>query len=432
MGLWQRLKKAFPTSGRAQSLVEGVRRNIDPPVRGTQQFLETYEATPWVRAVAGKVAWELGQTRWTLGRSDRPDEEVPDHIMLRSLQKPNSMMTGNSLIRVTQLSLDLVGDAFWLLSRNALGVPVEFWPIPAHWIAETPTPSEPTFRVAWLSWQARIPQSEMLWMHDPMPADPYRRGTGIVRAMSDEVETDEYAAKHAKTLFFNKAMPDFVVTDEGASPDELKVHEREWRQRLQGFWKAMSPFFTNRKLEFWQPQQMNLENLTLVPLRQFERDIQLQCWGMPPEQLGIVENSNRATIDASNFVFQSRLIKPRREFLANELTARLAVQYDERLVLRYVDTTPEDKEFQLSVAKTMPHLNTVDGWRKLLLGEPPLEDGTGAVYVMSLANYATLDLADAEARPNNPTGAGRPPKDDADDTKDFAGNVLHAVKKGTL
>ena len=53
---------------------------------------------------------------------------------------------------------------------------------------------------------------------------------------------------------------------------------------------------------------------------------------------------------------------------------------------------------------------------------------------MSLANYATPDLADAEARPNNPNGAGRPPKEDEDedDTKDFTERVLHAVKKGTL
>jgi len=422
MGFWRdlkvalaaRLKNANPV-GQGRSLMEGIRRNVDPPVRGTQEFLETYEATPWVRAVAGKVAQEIGQTKWLLTRTDR-DQPVENHILMRALREPNSMMSGHALFRVTQLSLDLVGDSFWLMSRNALGAPVQFWPIPAHWVAETPTPDETTFRVAWKAWQARIPQSEMLWLHDPMPADPYSRGAGIVRAMSDEIETDEFAAKHAKTLFFNKAMPDFVVMDEGAGPEELASHERKWRQKLQGFWKAMSPFFVNRKLDFWQPQQMNLENLTLVPLRQHERDIQLQCWGMPPEQLGIIENSNRATIDASNYVFQSRLIQPRRRFLADELTVHLAKLYDERLEVRFVDTTPADKEHQLSVAKTMPHLNTVDGWRELLLGEPPLPGGKGQVYVMSLANYATPDLADATARPNNPTGAGRPPKEDAEES----------------
>lgn len=425
MGFWRRLKDMLPSGGLGRSMLAGVRRNADPPQRGTQEFLETYEATPWVRAVAGKVSQEVGQTKWTLTRADR-DEPVTSHVMLDVLKKPNSMMSQSALFRVTQLSLDLVGDSFWLLSRNSLGVPVQFWPIPAHWIAETPTLEEPTFRVAWLSWNARIPQADVLWLHDPMPSNPYMRGSGIVRALADEVETDEFAAKHTKTMFFNKAMPDYVVMAESDGDGEVKALERHWRQKLQGFWKAMTPFFINRELKFWQPNQMNLENLTLVPLRKHERDIQLQCWGMPPEQLGIVENSNRATAEASNYIFQSRLIKPRREFLADELTQRLAAQYDERLVVGYVDTTPADKEHQLSVAKSMPHLNTVDGWREMLLGEPPLEGGKGEVYVMSLANYATPDLADAEARPNNPTGAGRPAKDDDEPAK----ALLRSVKNG--
>lgn len=420
MSFRSRLKQVF--GGRLNASIQGYR---DPPARGTQEFLETYETTPWVRAVAGKVAQEIGITKWMLWRVDR-DEEVRAHVLLSALRSPNSMMSGHSLARVTQLSLDLVGDSFWLLTRNALGVPVQFWPVPAHWVAETPSPSEPTYRVSWRQWQARIPESEILWLSDPMPSDPYTRGSGIVRAIADEVETDEYAAKHGKGLFFNRAAPDFVVMDPEAGEDEIQTYERKWRQRLQGFWKAMTPFFANRELKFWQPQQMNFENLTLVPLRQHERDIQLQCWGMPPEQLGIVENSNRATIDASNFVFQSRLIKPRRQFLADELTHRLLRLYDERLELRYVDTTPADKEHQLSVAKTMPHLNTVDGWRALLLGEPPLEDGKGEVYVMSLANYATPDLADPEARPNNPTGAGRPAKVDDDEPAKLLRGVPNA------
>lgn len=434
MGFWRQLgdyissraKQMFPTSGRARVMMEGIRQSMDPPQRGTREFLETYEATPWVRAVAGKVAAEIGRTQWTLSRVDR-QERVRDHIMMRALRKPNTMMSSAGLFRVTQLSLDLVGDSYWLLERNALGAPVQFWPIPPHWVAEVATPKEPTFRINWQMWQARIPESEILWLHDPMPANPYARGSGIIKALSDEVETDEYAAKHAKTLFFNRAMPDFVVMDEDADDAELQTHERKWRQKLQGFWKAMSPFFTNRKLEFWQPKQMNLENLTLVPLRKHERDIQLQAWGMPPEQLGIIENSNRATIEASDYVFQSRLIAPRRQFLADELTLRLAAQYDERLEIGFVDTTPADKEHQLNVAKTMPHLNTVDGWRKLLLGEEELPDGKGAVYVMSLANYGTTDLADPEARPNNPTGAGRPPSDDGN--RD-AQRMLREVKRG--
>ena len=112
MGLWSRLKGfMLPAAGSARTMMQGIGRNTDPPTRGTQEFLETYEATPWVRAVAGKVAAEVGQTQWTLSRRDR-DEPVTDHIMLRALRAPNPMMSSTALFRVTQLSLDLVGDSF--------------------------------------------------------------------------------------------------------------------------------------------------------------------------------------------------------------------------------------------------------------------------------------------------------------------------------
>jgi HK97 family phage portal protein len=387
----------------------------EPPQRGTQEYLESYETTPWVRAVAGRVAQEVGSTEWRLKRSDR-DEPVPRHILLQVLRKPNALMSGRGLFRVTQLSLDLVGDAFWLKVRNKVGAPVEFYPIPAHWIAETPTPQRPRFRVSWRSWQAEVPETEVVWLHDPAPANPYLRGSGVVRAIGDEIETDEYAAKHAKQLFFNRAMPELVVQDPGADGDELKRHEMAWNQKLQGLFRAFKPYFVNRKLEFFQPQQMNMENLTLVPLRKHERDIQLQCWGMPPEQLGIIENSNRATIEASDYVFQRRLIKPRRDFLADELSLKLCPEYDERLVLAYVDTVPADKEYQLNVAKAASWAFDVDEVREMA-GRPPLPDGAGKVRAVPLNYYITDDLMDQEQRPQGGSG-GTPPSADVEEPEE--------------
>lgn len=287
--------------GSGRQMMDGVFRSRagDPPVRGTREFLEVYETSPWVRAVHGRIGSVVGGTQWTLG--DRNGKPVPsDHLMLKAMKAPNRLMTGNDLFKITQLYLDLVGDAFWLKARNGLGAPVEFWPIPPHWIAELPTPERPAFRVSAYSWQESLPDTEILWLHDAAPVDPYRRGSGVVRSQGDEIETAEYASKHAKQLFFNRAIPDFVVMDESADLPEIERHEKAFNQKLQGFWRWYKPYFTNRKLEFWQPNQMNLENLTMVPLMKHERDVLLQTVGIPPEQLGIVESSNRATIDGSD------------------------------------------------------------------------------------------------------------------------------------
>lgn len=390
----ERIKAIFRPDGLKQFFGLEGRINVrsqhtEPPVLGTQNFLEAYDSSPWVRAIAGRVAQSVGETQWKLRRSDTGDEIPADHILLRTLRKPNTLMGRTAFMRVTQLSLDLVGDAFWLLVPNALGAPSEFWPIPAHWVRDLPSAARPYFDVSWREWQARVPESDMLWIHDPSPSSPYGRGRGIIQALADEVSGDEYAAKHVNQLFFNRATPEFVVMDADADEGDIRTHERAWNQRLQGLFKAMRPYFTNRKLEFWQPQQMNMENLTLVPLRKFERDIQLQCWGMPPEQLGIIENSNRATIEASDYVYESRLVRPRRQFLADELTLKLAPLYDERIEVEFVDTTPRDKEFDSELMKTIPEAFTVNEIRALT-GREPIEDGN--VRVVPLNHDATEDL----------------------------------------
>jgi hypothetical protein len=413
MGLLARIKQALTPAGtRMQSGVWGSRAG-DPPVRGTKQFLEVYETSPWVRAVAGKTATAIGCTEWTLeGRG----VAIKEHPLLKALRRPNPFMSGRQLFKLSQLSLDLVGDSFWLKGRNGLGVPVEFYPIPPHWIAETPTPAKPEFRVSYYGWQEHIPESEIFWMRDHTPSDPYRRGAGIVRAQSDELETYEYASKHAKQLFFNRAIPEFVVMDEGAGAEEIDRHDIAFNQKLQGLWRWYKPYFTNRKLEFWQPQQMNLENLTMVPLLKHERDTIIQTWGFPPEELGIVENSNRATAEASKFVFESRIVEPRREFMADSVNSFLVPEYDDRLTFGFVSTVPSDKTHQLAVASKAPHALTTDEWRGMA-GLEPVGGDIGKSRLVPLNSFLAVDPLDPESRPQSapkPAPGEKPDDPEAD------------------
>jgi Phage portal protein len=385
----------------------------DPPVRSTAELLEIYETSPWVRAVHGRISSSIGETQWILRRSDQPNAApITDNLLLYVLQHPNPLMSGAELFKITQLCLDLVGDSFWLKARNGLGAPVQLLPIPPHWVAELPTPATGAFRVSFGSWQESIPDSEIVWFHDPAPANPYRRGSGIVRAQADEIETHEFASKHAKQLFFNRATPEYVVMDEGAGKEEVEIHERAWLQRLQGYWRWQKPYFTNRKLEFWQPTQMNLDNLTMVPLMKYERDVILQSTGVPPEQLGIVENSNRATIDGSNYVYESRIVRPRRVFLRDAMQLRLIPEYDERIRLDFVDTIPADNEQRLQTAARAPHVPTVDEWRDWM-GLPALGGELGKAHLMTMNTFLAVDPLDPAARPQ--TGGGAAPGRRAED-----------------
>lgn len=415
-GIMQRIAERVKALAPGGPRVSVLGRRSEPPALGTQDFLEAYDSNPWVRAMAGRVAQRVGETEWRLGRTDRADRNVPrNHPLLQLLRRPNPLMSGTSLMRVTQLSIDLAGDAFWLLERNGFDMPVRAWPIPPHWVSDLPKEGEPSYKIQWQAWRADIPERQIVWIHDPSPSNPYGRGRGILQALSDEVTTDEHASKHALGLFFNRATPEIVVMDPGADEDEIDSHERHWNSRLRGLYRAFKPYFANRKLEFWQPQQMNLENLTLVPLRKFERDIQLQCWGIPPEQLGIIEKSNRATAEASNYIFELNLIRPRRRFVAEEIGLKLAPFFDERIEVGFVDTVPKDKEGTLKVMTANPVAFIMDEWRELAGLEP--EGGElGNARIVPLNSYITIDPLDNSLRPNQPGAAAN--DDDEDDAED--------------
>ena len=384
----------------------------DPPERGAAGILESYSHMPWVRACAGKVAGSMAAVEWRLyvtrkGKGanrkayrDRSlqragsvrrkgllteranmDEldEITDHPFLDLLTRGNGYHTGVAMRRIESIHMDLVGESFLLKSRNGLGATTALWPIPPTWIQATPTPQFPYFRPSYRGWTEPIPASEVLWMCDPHPANPYGRGVGLGQAVSDEAEIDEYAAKFSRQVFFNHAQPDFLVFPKGEraemQPAETKRLENDWINRLQGYWRSSRPYFLNREVGVYEFQK-NMKDLMLTEIRNQERDIILQVWGLPPEKLGITESSNRSTIDGSELIYAKDVLVPRLEFRRAIFQELLIPEYDDRLIVDYVTPIMEDKEFALKVATAAPWAMDGNEWRAVMgLSEKPEFEG---------------------------------------------------------
>lgn len=363
---------------------------------------------PWARRDQ-ILQRQLGDARWkNLEFLRRRGEltEIADHPFYTALETPNPFMGRMGLMKITEASLDLVGDAFWLKERNAAGVPCGYWPIPAHWIVETPTPYRPFFRVNWRSFVRAVPESEIRWFHEPAPVHPYDRGSGVGWALGDELEIDEYLAKMTKQMFFNDADPKWIFAGgDGVSETELRRFERDFLQRNQGFWRKFKPHFIvgggddiNKRIhEFQRP---TMEQLVYPGLRKAQRDVVIQTFGAPPELFGITENSNRATVEAAEYLFARWVLLPRGERLRSILQMELMSEFDDRLVLDFPSPVAEDKEFELNVRKAAPWAWDADEWRQLA-GDQPVakEDGGGKFRLVPMNSYLISDLGDKEARP---------------------------------
>jgi len=280
-------------------------------------------------------------------------EEIEDHPLLDLLEHGNEWMTGRDVFKVTQIHYDLAGEAFWLIERNRLGTPVAIWPLPPHWISDFPTPDSPYYKVQFETRQVDIPVTEIIRICDPDPLNPYGRGTGLARALGDELETDEYAAKHIKTFFYNRARPDLIISAEDLTPEDTRRLEQGWLAKMRGFWNAYKPYFINRRVDVKEIGQ-TFENMQLTQLRKHERDTIIQVFGAPPEKLGVLSQSNRSTIAAADLFWTKDLIMPRVEPF-----------FDERLILDYDSPVVEDSEHELRVMQAMPAAFTKNEWRAM-------------------------------------------------------------------
>jgi hypothetical protein len=453
----------------AHSLLRGMWPSIsgEPPKRQGKQHLDTYNLMPWARAPVARIATSVASLHWRLfyrqgketdergkrrpvrdRKLQRMDQfhrksaivqgidqgdlkEVDDHILLDALCNGNVMLSGQACWKVSSIGMDCVGETFWMKERNALGGATAYWPLPNYWIIDTPSPAFRFYKVSFRAWQGYIPDTEIVWFKDPDPVNPYGRGSGSSQTLADELETDEYAAKHIKQFFFNRAKPDFMVFPKGdmnmMGEDQVKALERKWLDNQQGFWRTFRPQFMSREVGIHEFTQ-NFQHLQLNELRQHSRDTSLQTFGIPPEILGVIEHSNRSTIDGAFYGYHKLCIEPRAEFWRSELQQKIVPDYDPRLIIDYDSPVQEDQEFTLKSYIGKPSTVTVDEWRKLQ-GLPPIGDGKGGELRFQAVNE-TLEDGFVET-PDEPVddgtdgGFGKP----TDEDKDKLGKIAAELRR---
>ena len=406
-------------------LVSGVLgKRGEPPAKTTADFLKAFSTHPWLHAVAWRIATAVAAVPWGVfavqggeGSSERwlrPRKlqtagapyrgrmmhklhlagdlvEFEEHPFLDLWTDANPWHTGVSMRRLWQLYLDLVGEAFGILERNEFGVPVRAWPVPAHWVRSTPTPTNPFYEVNFGAWVSMIPATEMLWLSQPNPTNPYGRGVGTAQSLGDELDTSEHLAKFQKAFFYNRARPDVLVTAPELTPKQSDEFMAKWQREHRGFWKAFRPMIMSFDAKI-TPLTQSLQSMEITQLSDAKRDTVVQVFGVPPEVVGIIENSNRATIQGADHIFAKYVLEPRLEFLRSYFQERLGSEYDNRIIIDYESPVGEDKDFMLKVAEAAPWSRRVNEWRELQGLDPlaPEEGGEHFAVPHSVSFNETL------------------------------------------
>jgi len=384
----------------------------EPPKKDGKEWLEMYGKSPRLRPVY-KIAKDVAAADWKLYVKKGKDKvAVEDHILYDLIAKPNPKMSGYIMRYLTEVWLQLRGEAGWLIERNGLKVPSELWPIPPHWVKSLPTKSKPYFRVDIHGTMVNIAPEDMVWFTEPDPVNPYSRGLGNAQGIGDEVETDEYMAKWAKRFFFNDATPPFYIKAPGIQKEQADRLLEQWMERYSGYWNSHKPAILNWDGEVKELNRAQKE-MDFVESRKFLRDTANQHFMLPPEVMGIVENSNRATIETADYLYSKNVLKPCLDLIQEQVNLQLVPQFDEKLIWGFDNPIPEDKEFKLKQANDGIEQGAmlVDEWREAN-GKDPLPDGRGQVLYVPFNKVVT---------PVNELGEGSRGQDNRNSRKIRAG-----------
>lgn len=412
------------------------------PRKNTGDYLKSYGSQPWLRAAESRIGDGVASVQWKVlaikkgNRLSRPGKslsmneavdgggqwytdsslqssnksyrdkytkaarqagelvEILDHPMLSTLHGMNRDFTGYQVRKLITVYLDIVGEAPLLKERNAQGTIIGLWPLPPHWVTETPTMKSPFFEIQFGGSAGfdKVAESEILWMVDLDPFNPYGRGSGLAMSMGDELDIAEFMAKYQRAFFLNSARPEFIVEIDKLGGPQTRKMEQSWNAQHQGFWKSFKSHFINRPVKI-HTIGSSFKDQQLKDMSNLSRDHIAQIIGIPPEKLGIIESSNRATSEAADLTFTKDVILPRVEFQRQIYQERLVPEYDSRLVLDYESPVPADTEFQLKAAEAQPHNLSVDEWRTLT-GHGALPDGGGEAHVLDKGKQVISSFRD--------------------------------------
>lgn len=402
MGFFDRARAVF--RGKKQQRdgtgFELSRWSAAPPRRGTIELLQAYKEMPWLRTVVDTVADSVASVSWRAYRRVDPGSgkaivdyslraapsnirrerrkelvdaremvEVPDHPVLKLLSDPNDHLTGRAITKLAQVHLDLIGESYLLLERRG-NVVVGFWPLPPSWVVQLPDlrapQNERVYRISVGGKHATVPAADVIALRHLDPDDPMGRGAGAAFALGDELDSDEYVARFVKASFFNNMVPPFIASIEGmndANSGGAKAFKESLERAHRGADNAGKLLLTSGKVTLAR-LDTTFKDMNLVEVRKFLMGFVRMTYRVPPEILGDISNSNKATAYAAREILAEQVTTPRLEFLRSEFQKRLVPLFGDDIILDYDSPVPADREHALRVMGTMPMAFSFNEWRE--------------------------------------------------------------------
>ena len=355
---------------------------IIPTNRSTEGYLRAYGEVGWLFAVVNKIAVSFGDTKWRTVRIRRDGEKevIPDHPLTEILKRSNPIQTGSEVRELAQMYIDLVGECFLLIGKNAINQPIGLFNLPPHRMSPIPDEDKLIAGYIYDLGDRKIPfeVDEIIHIKQPNPHDQMR-GIGAVQSLAVDIDTESYASRWNRNVFYNNGMPEGILKLPRMAKEDYEKAKEKWQSDYGGIGNARkTAVVTGSKEDTIDYKQIMLspKDMDFGELRKMTRDNILGVFGMPASLMGIEGVGSRARAEEDNYMFAKWVLSPRLNRYKESINEKLAPLFGSDIEVEYEDPVPENKEMilkgiEVGIGKGVMTVNEA----RALLGLDERKDG---------------------------------------------------------
>ncbi|MHB1001270.1 MAG: phage portal protein [Armatimonadota bacterium] len=328
------------------------------------------------KAIAGaewKVYVKGGTTLWPTGEN----EELLEHPVIDLLKSANAYHTGRELLELTAEYLELTGNAYWYVERDALGVPAGLYPLMSQHVEIVPDKSGVVKSYVYGTGASKqvFNSDEIIHFKYTNPANIYY-GLSPLEAAVKAADRLTAMSDYEQALYDNHARPDLLITAPGGmSDEEAKALLEQWKSTYGGVRRSGMPGVLDGDIKI---ERLNYDPVDTGILESFKLSREELCaaFGVPTQFLTV--SQSRAELDTAKYIYAENTIEPRLRIIESVINERLIPMYDGtgRLYLQFDSTVPNDQTIESQILKTYTDAGIMTcNEARAKLGLPPVEGG---------------------------------------------------------
>jgi HK97 family phage portal protein len=320
--------------------------------------METMRSVGTVYAIVNRLSTSVSKTCWKLW--DKPASglkedrtEITSNAALDLWNRPNPFMSQRQLVEAFQQHKELTGEGNLVVGK-AGKIPLELWPIRPDRIEPVPDPFK--YLLGWVYTGPngdRVPLEldELVRSVSPDPLDPYR-GLSAIRSILVDLDANRLSQQYQRNFYTNSARPNGVLEiDRRLDDDQFNEMRDRWAEQHRGVSKAHRVAIIEQGAK-WVETQLSQRDMQFAELSTVARDKVLETWGFPKFALGMVDDVNRATAEASDYFYGKWLVEDRldalKDMLNTQLLSLFGKDWPRRFEFDYESPVPENAEAELS------------------------------------------------------------------------------------